>query len=125
VQGAASRILKTEQREAWDAKAKSAASAAELEASRIIGKIREHARIDSELFGNLPGAAVPDRHARDMGGRFLVNLERIKKSDIFRIAGQMPKGAHQHFHFNSEIPPELLFPHASGPEMQETIARSC
>ncbi|GAB7365754.1 hypothetical protein MBLNU230_g7089t1 [Neophaeotheca triangularis] len=95
---------------AWQEPARSNASTNELKAQEIILKIREHERKDEELFGNLPGEAVPDdEKTRDMGGRFLRNLERIEKSSVFNIAKQAPKGCHLHIHFNSELDPEPLF----------------
>lgn len=115
-------LLFTERESAWDASARRRASPAEMEAQRIIFKIRECERTDPELYGNLPSESVPDpERTRDMGGRFLVNKPRIERSKIFAIVTQMPKGAHLHIHFNSEIPPEILFPHAGSAEMANTM----
>ncbi|KAK4546970.1 hypothetical protein LTR36_001702 [Oleoguttula mirabilis] len=105
-------LLSAERGCAWDANAKSRASRAELQAQDVVFKIRENERIDPTLFGNLPSEAVPDPRTRDMGGRFLVNKSAIERSKILGIAKGMPKGSHLHLHFNSEIPPEMLFPHA-------------
>ena len=110
-----------EQKIYWDERARSRASKAERQAHEVILRIREHERTDAELFGNLPAEAVPNANSRDMGGHFLSNLKRINKSKIFRIAQEMPKGCHQHLHFNSEIPPEKLFPHAREPKMEDTM----
>ena len=114
-------LVEHEQSVSWYAKAESAASPAELEANRIVMKIREHERRDPDLFGNLASEPVPDARSRDVGGRFLKNRDRIENSKIFSISHAMPKGAHQHLHFNSEIPPEVLFPHARSREMQDTM----
>ena len=84
-------------------------------------KIREGERIDPDLFSNLPGEAIPSATSRDMGGRYLVNMDRIERSKIFQIAKEMPKGCHQHLHFNAEIPPEQLFPHARDPKMERNM----
>ncbi len=93
----------------------------ESKAGGIIIKIREHERRDPTLFGELPSEAVPDPDVRDMGGRFLANKSRIQRSTIFEAACQVPKGSHLHLHFNSEIQPELLFPHARGPGVKDTM----
>lgn len=118
---ARSDLVSKERSEAWDAPARSRASPAELRTQQILFKIREHERIDPDLFGNLPGEAVPDDRSRDMGGHFLINQDRIQRSKVFAIASEMPKGCHQHLHFNSEIPPEHLFPMAKSAEMQDTM----
>ena len=114
-------LVAEEEKQSWDAPARSRASKAELRAQELIFYIREAERVDPELFGNLPGEAVPSANSRDMGGRFLVNLDRITRSKIFRLAKEMPKGCHQHLHFNSEIPPERLFPHARSAHMEKNM----
>ena len=112
-------LVRAELDQTWDAPARLRASPEELRAQEIVTKIREHERRDPELFGNLPGEAVPTPGSLDMGGRFLVNKPSIDLSAIYRIAKKIPKGAHQHLHFNSEIPPEILFPHAR--DMENTM----
>ena len=114
-------LVAEEEKQSWDAPAKSRASEPELSAQDIVLSIRERERVDPELFGNLPGEAVPPANSRDMGGRFLVNLDRIGRSKIFRIAREMPKGCHQHLHFNSEILPERLFPYARSQHMERNM----
>lgn len=115
------KLLAEERKGAWNEPARRRAKPAELRANEILIKIRENERVDPGLYGNLPSEAVPESHTRDMGGRFLVNKERIDRSKVFDIARQMPKGAHLHLHFNSELPPEQLFPQARSPEMLETF----
>lgn len=115
------KLVVDEEQQSWDAPARHRASPDELRAQTIILKIREAERVDPGLFGNLPGEAIPPPNSRDMGGRFLVNKDRIRRSKIFRIAQEMPKGCHQHLHFNSEIPPERLFPHARAKKMERTM----
>lgn len=114
-------LLARERASTWDAPARNRASNNELRANQILVKIRENERIDPGLFGNLPSEDVPDANTRDMGGRFLVSKDRIERSKIFQIACQMPKGAHLHLHFNSEIPPEKLLPYARRSEMERTM----
>lgn len=105
-------LLADERKAAWDWKARCSASPVEVEAGRILLKIREHERNDESLYGNIAGEAVPHVHTRDMGGRFLVNRERIEKSKLFEIAKEMPKGAHLHIHFNTALPPGRLLMYA-------------
>ncbi|KAK3715985.1 hypothetical protein LTR37_006715 [Vermiconidia calcicola] len=114
-------LVTDDQKRSWDWPAKSSASLAEQRARKIIFKIREHERSDPELFGNLPGENVPDARSRDMGGRFLVNLPKIRLSKIYAIARRIPKGCHQHLHFNSEVSPEELFPYARNASMGGTM----
>ncbi|CAK4030588.1 Adenosine deaminase CECR1-A [Lecanosticta acicola] len=118
-------LLAREREDSWDAPARKRASKNEKHANQILLKIRENERVDPLLFGNLPSERVPPAETLDMGGRFLVSQRRIEKSKIFRIASQMPKGAHLHLHFNSEIPPEKLLPYARRPEMAETMCIRC
>ncbi len=103
-------LVDKEVNELWDAPARSRASAAERAAQKIIFRIRESERVDKELFGDLPSEEVPPEKSVDMGGKFLRALPRIKQSKVYEIACELPKGCHQHLHFNSEIPPEKLFP---------------
>ncbi|KAI7186072.1 hypothetical protein KC352_g22483, partial [Hortaea werneckii] len=105
-------LLIAERDQAWDSKARKAASEMEVRAAGTIFKIREHERRDLELYGNLPSESVPGQELRDMGGQFLPNKSRIERSLVFDISRHMPKGCHLHIHFNTELPPELLLPHA-------------
>ncbi|KAK3617249.1 hypothetical protein LTR22_026797 [Elasticomyces elasticus] len=114
-------LLADEETKAWYAGAKKRASANETEAGDVLSKIRESERIKPTLFGNLASETVPGSDTRDMGGRFLANKSRIDKSQLFQIARQMPKGCHLHIHFNSELPPEILLPHARSPAMHDTM----
>ena len=114
-------LLKTELETSWDANARTSASKVEREAQGILEKIREDERRNPALFGNVPSETVPDPRSRDMGGKYLINLDRINQSRIFDIASKLPKACHQHLHFNSEIPPERLFSHAKSAEMLDTM----
>jgi hypothetical protein len=90
----------------WYHKALKTATTSEIKAAKIIWKIREDER--DNLFGNTATEAIPKPTTRDMGGQFLTNRERIKKSNVYKIALQMPKGAHLHLHFNAELEPNEL-----------------
>nr|POF08201.1 adenosine deaminase cecr1 [Quercus suber] len=109
-QDARQALLADERQRRWDEPARQRASAAEIRAQEIIFTIREHER--RALFGDLPSEAIPGPETRDMGGHFLRNKQKIQQSRIFAMAQELPKGSHLHLHFNSEIQPELLLPHA-------------
>ena len=97
-------MLDDEEKDAWYSPAKRTASAAELEASKIIWTIREYER--EALYGDRASETLPGPFTRDMGGQFLTNINRIERSKIFYIAKQMPKGSHLHLHFNAELHPK-------------------
>lgn len=104
-------LVVEESRHAWDRQAIESASKAEIRASSVLLRIREHER--RYLFGNLPGEAIPSADSKDMGGRFLINKPLIsEQSRLFDITRHMPKGCHLHVHFNSELPPEELLTRA-------------
>lgn len=49
------------------------------------------------------------KHRRFAGDHFLTNSEILVQTALFRVAQEMPKGAHLHLHFNSTLlPNELL-----------------
>ena len=114
-------LVAQEVEQSWDQPARQSASEAEKRAAAVIARIREHER--RNLFGNLPGEAVPGPETADMGGRFLPNIERIEQSRVYAIAKDMPKGCHLHIHFNAELPPELLLLKAR--EVPETMFVRC
>ena len=115
------KLLQEERQVAWDEPARKSASEIEVLANSILIAIRENERYDPKLFGNQPGEAIPGKDTRDMGGRFLINKDRIDRSKVFDIAQHMPKGAHLHLHFNAELPAEVLLPHARSEEVAETM----
>ncbi|KAK6431572.1 hypothetical protein LTR95_012267 [Oleoguttula sp. CCFEE 5521] len=103
-------LLTDEGRGSWDANVRDRASPLQRRAATVLRKIREKERNDPQIFGNLPGEAVPGPRTRDLGGRYLKNYASIKRSKVYEIAKRAPKGAHLHLHFNSELPPRYLFP---------------
>lgn len=100
------RLLDAESEQSWDHDAKSSSSTLEHQANGIFRMIRENER--TLLFGDRPGEHLPAPDTRDMGGRFLVNKDRIEASRIYQIAKRIPKGCHLHVHMNSELPIECL-----------------
>ncbi|KAF2137491.1 uncharacterized protein K452DRAFT_235853 [Aplosporella prunicola CBS 121167] len=106
--------LLQEQTDSWDSRAKRSASDDEKKAAEIVRRIREHER--DNLFGNKASELIPGPKTRDMGGQFLTNMDRIHESHLFKITARMPKGAHLHQHFNSELPVTLLLERARNME---------
>jgi len=95
-------ILDKERVHGWDREARESASEAERKAADIVYRIREYER--ANLFGNVASEAIPGPETLDMGGQFLTNRSRIENgSQLFKIAKEMPKGAHLHLHFNAEL----------------------
>lgn len=47
-------------------------------------------------------------HPRFAGDHFLSNKPLIDRSNVFRVAKKVPKGAHLHIHFNSCLQPHVL-----------------
>ncbi|KAH7038925.1 cat eye syndrome critical region protein 1 [Macrophomina phaseolina] len=102
-----SELLKEEQTDSWDRESRNSASHFQNLAADIVWRIREHER--DNLFGNKASEQIPEPSTRDMGGQFLTNKERIEEhSLLFKIAKNMPKGAHLHAHFNAELPVDDL-----------------
>lgn len=110
-------LLDRESVQSWDHHARSSASHLELRANHIYQQIREDER--AHLFGDCPGEAMPEGDSLDMGGRFLINKDRIEKSRLFDIAAKMPKGCHLHVHLNSELPARNLLINAR--RLPETV----
>lgn len=48
------------------------------------------------------------RHPRFAGDHFLSNTDLINETRLFKIAQEMPKGAHLHIHFNACLLPNVL-----------------
>jgi len=95
-------ILDKERVYGWDREAKESASEAERKAVIIVSRIREYER--ANLFGNIASESIPGPETLDMGGQFLTNRNRIENGSLlFKIAKEMPKGAHLHLHFNAEL----------------------
>lgn len=57
---------------------------------------------------------LAQQHPRFAGDHFLSNKDLINKTRLFKIAQQMPKGAHLHIHFNSCLLPDVLLDIAEG-----------
>lgn len=95
-----------EKSRAFDAQLIAASSDVEKKASEIVRKIRSY---DWDCtYGkplNVEGKATQGQH-------FLGNVDLINKTELFKIARRMPKGAHLHIHFNSCLPARFLIKQA-------------
>jgi adenosine deaminase CECR1 len=100
-------VLAAEKAEGFDGRAREQASELENRANEIVVAIRQR---DAELVHGgeldmLGKVITPDKH-------FVGNASNISSTSLFKIAQQMPKGAHLHCHFNSCLPPQFLLRHA-------------
>ncbi|OBT93927.1 hypothetical protein VE01_08253 [Pseudogymnoascus verrucosus] len=100
-------VLAIEREEGFDGRARETASELQNKANEIIVAIRQR---DAELVHGggldmLGKVMTPDKH-------FVGNASNITNTSLFKIAQQMPKGAHLHCHFNSCLPPQFLLRHA-------------
>lgn len=100
-------VLAAERAEGFDGRARETASELEYKANEIVVAIRQR---DAELVHGggldmLGKVMNPDKH-------FIGNASNITNTSLFKIAQQMPKGAHLHCHFNSCLPPQFLLRHA-------------
>lgn len=100
-------VLAAERAEGFDGRARDTASELENKANEIVVAIRQR---DAELVHGggldmLGKVMTPDKH-------FVGNASNITNTSLFKIAQQMPKGAHLHCHFNSCLPPQFLLRHA-------------
>ncbi|UKZ57364.1 hypothetical protein TrVGV298_011217 [Trichoderma virens] len=108
------RTLAREQELSFDAHCRSRATHKEIRVDAIIRKVREHD--DREVYASEPKRRgyQGQMHDRFAGDHFLGNVDIINKTDLFRIASKMPKGAHLHIHFNACLPPKVLLDIAKG-----------
>ncbi|KAI9708192.1 MAG: hypothetical protein M1820_004146 [Bogoriella megaspora] len=106
------KLVEAERDLMWESTARHGASALERRAAAVVRAVKEADRKDPSLFGNEASEAVPPSGSRDMGGQFLTNRDRIEKSQLYKIAHRMPKGAQLHIHFNSELEPGVLLKRA-------------
>ena len=79
----------------------------EREANEILQLLR---RRDKELFARAPPSTgyQNQSHKRHPSDHHLTNLDLVEKTQIFRVARRMPKGAHLHIHFNSCLEASFL-----------------
>jgi adenosine deaminase CECR1 len=111
-------LIKAEKATAFDAEVIANASEIEIRATKIVHGIRNH---DWDHIYSMPPSA---RRAQGMdennnlvvnrtaGEHFLTNVDLINKTELFKVAKMMPKGAHLHVHFNSCLSPKFLIQQA-------------
>jgi adenosine deaminase CECR1 len=93
---------------AFDYRRTQLASDKEKEANHIIQLLRQ--RDKAEVYGREPPRLGHDnqKHPRFPGDHFLSDVDLINRSDLYRVAKMMPKGAHLHIHFNCCLQPRFL-----------------
>ncbi|KAG4427099.1 hypothetical protein IFR05_017418, partial [Cadophora sp. M221] len=91
-----------EKSRAFDAQLTAASSDIEKTAAEIVQKIRAYD------WDNTYGKPLNVTGKRVQGEHFLGNVDLINKTELFKIAKKMPKGAHLHIHFNSCLPAKFL-----------------
>lgn len=95
-----------EKSRAFDAQLTAASSNIEKTAAEIVQKIRGYD------WDNTYGKPLNVTGKRVQGEHFLGNVDLINKTELFKIAKKMPKGAHLHIHFNSCLPAKFLIKQA-------------
>lgn len=78
----------------------------ERRAAQIVRDVRAYDR--EKTFGK----SSPDSMGGPQAEHFLANVHPINESKLFKIAKNMPKGAHLHIHFNSCLSAEFLIKQA-------------
>jgi adenosine deaminase CECR1 len=111
-------LIQAEKATAFDAEVIATASDIEKKANDIVRGIRNY---DWDKTYSLPpsskrvcsktGNILVENTA---GQHFLTNVDLINKTELFKVARKMPKGAHLHVHFNSCLPPKFLIRQARG-----------
>ncbi|KAK3381450.1 hypothetical protein B0H63DRAFT_524170 [Podospora didyma] len=95
------------QKDAEDGKTKEVASL-EVLANEILMKAKVLDR--TEIYGkaNPRQGVAGQMHPRFPGDRFITNGDLIPQTRLYAICRKMPKGAHLHIHFNSNLLPNVL-----------------
>jgi adenosine deaminase CECR1 len=78
----------------------------EEEAAELVRKIRIYDW--HTTYGVLHDEKGHPKKPRPGGEHFLGNVDLINKTELFKVAKKMPKGAHLHVHFNSCLPQDFL-----------------
>lgn len=101
-------ILDRERALAFEWQCTNSATPDERKADRILQMLRSHD--DSNVYANAEKRKGfrGQEHPRLAGDHFLSNKPLIDRTKLFKIAKQMPKGAHLHIHFNACLEPGFL-----------------
>lgn len=84
------------------------ASQLEIQANQVLQAVRKHDQ--AKVYEKAPTRRGygGQEHPRFMGDHFLSNVDLIEQTKLYRVAQEMPKGAHLHIHFNANLLPEVL-----------------
>ena len=108
-------LIQAEKATAFDAEVIATASDTEKKANDIVRGIRNY---DWDVTYKVPPSSKRVDEDGNMlventaGEHFLSNVDFINKTELFKVARKMPKGAHLHVHFNSCLPPKFLIQQA-------------
>lgn len=108
---ARSKLIEEEKELGFEHECEKNASGLEKEAATILDKLRQR---DDDYYAKEKPREYKSRsghsqdHARFAGDHFLSNRLLIHKTALFKVAREMPKGAHLHIHFNACLPPHAL-----------------
>lgn len=94
-------------------KCTSLASAKEQRVDRILQTLKRHD--DENIYAKEPHrqGITGQLHPRFAGDHFLSNKALIDRTEVFKLAKRVPKGAHLHIHFNACLQPNVLLDIAS------------
>lgn len=95
-----------EKAEAFDAGMTASSVDVEKLAAELVRKIRLYDW--DHTYGPAHDAHGHPTGKRTQGEHFLGNVDLINKTELFKVARRMPKGAHLHIHFNACLPAKFL-----------------
>ncbi|KAK3933841.1 adenosine deaminase 2 [Diplogelasinospora grovesii] len=80
----------------------------EVVANEILQALKQYD--NTHVYGGAPArkSESGQEHKRFLGDHFLSNADLIEKTELFKVAREMPKGAHLHIHFNANLLPNVL-----------------
>lgn len=97
------KLIAEESSQSFDSHASATASSNEKLANKILMAVKK--RDEVEVYGKFRDKAG---RRRAPGDHFLGVVDIINKTELFKVAHKMPKGAHLHCHFNSLLLPTFL-----------------
>lgn len=108
---ARNRLIQDEKRLGFENNCERDASELEKKVDAILDTLRQR---DNDYYAKRKQREYKTRlgdtqnHARFAGDHFLSNRDLIDETALFKVAREMPKGAHLHIHYNACLPPSVL-----------------
>jgi hypothetical protein len=109
-------IIRRGQQLAFDHTLTETASATERKAKELLEMVRRNDDVAFYSVAEPLQGYRGQKHRRFAGDHFLTNVNLLDQTALFKVATQMPKGAHLHIHFNSTLLPHVLLDIAQGME---------